>query len=74
MLPRNLTIGRNRSPELSSEPVKLSDVQAGRIGEHLLAVYAMLTTDGALTAAETHVLRKTGHWREEFGWFCAKSV
>ena len=26
----------------------LSDVQAGRIGEFLLAVYAMLTTDGAL--------------------------
>jgi hypothetical protein len=28
--------------------VKLSDVQAGRIGEHLLAVYAMLTSDGVL--------------------------
>jgi hypothetical protein len=28
--------------------VKLSDVQAGRIGEHLLAVYAMLTTGGEL--------------------------
>src|SRR5207244_7586835 len=28
--------------------VKISDVQAGRIGEYLLAVYAMLTTDGAL--------------------------
>ena len=26
----------------------ISDVQAGRIGEYLLAVYAMLTTDGAL--------------------------
>src|SRR5437660_7664476 len=26
----------------------LSDVQAGRIGEYLLAVYAMLTSDGAL--------------------------
>lgn len=26
----------------------ISDVQAGRIGEHLLAVYAMLTSDGAL--------------------------
>src|SRR5690348_7887556 len=26
----------------------LSDVQAGRVGELLLAVYAMLTTDGAL--------------------------
>ncbi len=26
----------------------LSDVQAGRVGEFLLAVYAMLTTDGAL--------------------------
>lgn len=26
----------------------LSDVQAGRIGEYLLAIYAMLTTDGAL--------------------------
>ena len=28
--------------------VKISDVQAGRIGEYLLAVYAMLTSDGAL--------------------------
>ena len=28
--------------------MKLSDVQAGRIGEYLLAVYAMLTSDGAL--------------------------
>jgi len=28
--------------------VALSDVQAGRIGEFLLAVYSMLTTDGAL--------------------------
>jgi hypothetical protein len=28
--------------------VKVSDVQAGRIGEYLLAVYAMLTSDGAL--------------------------
>src|SRR2546430_9168376 len=28
--------------------VALSDVQAGRIGEYLLAVYSMLTTDGAL--------------------------
>jgi hypothetical protein len=28
--------------------MKISDVQAGRIGEHLLAVYAMLTSDGAL--------------------------
>ena len=27
---------------------KLSDVQAGRIGEYLCSVYAMLTTDGAL--------------------------
>jgi hypothetical protein len=27
---------------------KLSDVQAGRIGEYLLSVYAMLTTDGVL--------------------------
>src|SRR5438132_12824223 len=27
---------------------ELSDVQAGRIGEDLLSVYAMLTTDGAL--------------------------
>jgi hypothetical protein len=26
----------------------LSDVQAGRVGEYLLAVYAMLTTEGAL--------------------------
>ncbi|TME00844.1 MAG: hypothetical protein E6I71_16310, partial [Chloroflexi bacterium] len=26
----------------------LSDTQAGRIGEYLLAVYAMLTSDGAL--------------------------
>jgi hypothetical protein len=29
-------------------PVKLSDVQAGRIGEYLLAVYAMLTSNGEL--------------------------
>jgi len=28
--------------------VGLSDTQAGRIGEYLLAVYAMLTSDGAL--------------------------
>ena len=28
---------------LSSHPVAISDVQAGRIGEYLLAVYAMLT-------------------------------
>jgi hypothetical protein len=28
--------------------VKLSDVQAGRIGEYLLAVYAMLTSSGEL--------------------------
>lgn len=28
--------------------MSISDVQAGRIGEHLLAVYAMLTSDGAL--------------------------
>jgi len=28
--------------------VKISDVQAGRIGEYLLAVYAMLTSDGEL--------------------------
>jgi len=28
--------------------VQISDVQAGRIGEYLLAVYAMLTSDGAL--------------------------
>ena len=28
--------------------MRLSDVQAGRIGEHLLAVYAMLTTGGEL--------------------------
>ncbi len=27
---------------------KLSDVQAGRIGEYLLSVYAMLTTEGTL--------------------------
>ena len=27
---------------------KLSDVQAGRIGEYLLAVYSMLTSDGQL--------------------------
>ena len=33
---------------LSSDPVKLSDVQAGRIGEYLLAVYAMLTSSGEL--------------------------
>ena len=28
--------------------MKISDVQAGRIGEYLLAVYAMLTSDGEL--------------------------
>jgi len=28
--------------------MQISDVQAGRIGEYLLAVYAMLTTEGAL--------------------------
>ena len=28
--------------------MQISDVQAGRIGEYLLAVYSMLTTDGAL--------------------------
>jgi hypothetical protein len=28
--------------------VKLSDVQAGRIGEYMLTVYAMLTTGGEL--------------------------
>ncbi|TMF19311.1 MAG: hypothetical protein E6I35_03930, partial [Chloroflexi bacterium] len=28
--------------------MRISDVQAGRIGEYLLAVYAMLTSDGAL--------------------------
>jgi hypothetical protein len=28
--------------------MKLSDTQAGRIGEYLLSVYAMLTTDGEL--------------------------
>src|SRR5438128_12688011 len=28
--------------------MQISDVQAGRIGEYLLAVYAMLTSDGAL--------------------------
>jgi len=28
--------------------VPISDVQAGRIGEYLVAVYAMLTSDGAL--------------------------
>src|SRR5260370_728809 len=33
---------------LNLEPVKLSDVQAGRIGEYLLAVYAMLTSNGEL--------------------------
>lgn len=33
---------------LSCQPVKLSDVQAGRIGEYLLAVYSMLTSDGEL--------------------------
>src|SRR5258708_17951424 len=36
--------GRN----LNLVPVKLSDVQAGRIGEYLLAVYAMLTSGGEL--------------------------
>ena len=41
-------LGRNLSPALSSESVKISDVQAGRIGEFLLAVYAMLTSDGEL--------------------------
>jgi len=34
--------------QVSSGRVKISDVQAGRIGEFLLAVYAMLTTDGEL--------------------------
>jgi hypothetical protein len=33
--------------------VKLSDVQAGRIGEYLLAVYSMLTSDGELVPAFT---------------------
>ena len=33
---------------LSCDPVKLSDVQAGRIGEYMLTVYAMLTTGGEL--------------------------
>src|SRR5258708_32868805 len=33
---------------LNLEPVKLSDVQAGRIGEDLLGVYAMLTSNGEL--------------------------
>ena len=33
---------------LSSHLVKLSDVQAGRVGEYLLAVYAMLTSSGEL--------------------------
>ena len=33
---------------LSSHPVAISDVQAGRIGEYLLAVYAMLTSSGEL--------------------------
>jgi hypothetical protein len=28
--------------------VKLSDTQSGRIGEYLLSVYAMITTDGVL--------------------------
>src|SRR5438552_252538 len=32
--------------------VALSDVQAGRIGEFLLAVYSMLTTDGALVPCQ----------------------
>lgn len=34
--------------ELRCQPVKLSDVQAGRIGEYLLAVYAMLTSASGL--------------------------
>jgi hypothetical protein len=33
---------------LSCHGVKISDVQAGRIGEYLLAVYAMLTSGGEL--------------------------
>lgn len=40
--------GGNGSPELSSTPVKLSDTQSGRIGEYLLSVYAMITTNGVL--------------------------
>jgi len=40
--------GGNRNLRLSSEVVKLSDTQSGRIGEYLLSVYAMLTTDGVL--------------------------
>ncbi|MEP6752727.1 MAG: hypothetical protein ABI959_08275 [Candidatus Dormiibacterota bacterium] len=28
--------------------MKLSDTQSGRIGEYLLSVYAMITTDGLL--------------------------
>jgi hypothetical protein len=40
--------GLSRELPLSSRPVKLSDVQAGRIGEYLLAVYAMLTSGGEL--------------------------
>lgn len=40
--------GPPRDRGVASDLVGISDVQAGRIGEYLLAVYAMLTTDGAL--------------------------
>lgn len=40
--------GVSRFPRLSSGPMKLSDTQSGRIGEYLLSVYAMITTDGLL--------------------------
>ena len=43
-----LHLGGNLNVGISSEAVKLSDTQAGRIGEYLLAVYAMLTSDGEL--------------------------
>jgi hypothetical protein len=43
-----MAVGGNLGLGLSCQPVKLSDVQAGRIGEYLLSVYAMITTDGVL--------------------------
>jgi len=43
--------------ELSSEPVKLSDVQAGRIG---LAVYAMLTPSGELVPFHVEARSRPG--------------
>jgi hypothetical protein len=43
-----MAVGGNLGLGLSCQPMKLSDVQAGRIGEYLLSVYAMITTDGVL--------------------------